>query len=70
MNITRIILSGLITGVVGIVLGIGLAEINQDDNRPQAPYQYAVVGAILGLAVGSGQEAIRQLDQTSEDFYQ
>ncbi len=67
MNIYRIIFSGVVTCCIGVILGFGMAEINRDDTRSQAPYQYATVGAIMGLAIGSGQEALRQLEHQSED---
>lgn len=68
MNIKLIVFSGLMTCVAGVVLGIALAEINRADHRPEAPQQYAAMGAGLGLVIGSGQEALRQLRRRSEEI--
>lgn len=67
MQLTRIVFSGVVTAIVGIFLGLAMAEIHRADDRPNAPSQYATAGAILGLLVGSGQEALRQLDHSSEE---
>jgi presenilin-like A22 family membrane protease len=61
MSIRCIACSGLVTCVIGAIVGVAVAEINQDDRNPQAHLHYAIGGAVVGLAVGSGQEALRQL---------
>ncbi|MGB7445244.1 MAG: hypothetical protein WA919_29585 [Coleofasciculaceae cyanobacterium] len=66
MNINRIIFSAVVTGIVGLILGISLAEINRGDRNPQAHSQYGTIGAIMGLAVGAGQEALREIKKQKE----
>ncbi|MBE9179962.1 hypothetical protein IQ268_15425 [Oculatella sp. LEGE 06141] len=63
MSVRCVACSGILTCAIGAVLGVAVAEINQGDLNPQAPRHYAIVGSVLGLAIGSGQEAIRQLDR-------
>ncbi|EDX77723.1 hypothetical protein [Coleofasciculus chthonoplastes] len=67
MNSKRIIFSSIITGIAGVILGIGVAEINHADQRPNAMSQYATIGGVMGLAVGAGQQALRELEQVSEE---
>ena len=68
MNIRCVILSSLVTCVIGAILGVAVAEINQSDRyHPQAHKHYAWAGSMLGLVVGAGQEAIRQLAHQDED---
>ncbi|NEO31690.1 MAG: hypothetical protein F6K36_14890 [Symploca sp. SIO3C6] len=66
MNMNRIIFSSLVTCLVGAVIGIAVAEINQDDRDPNTHSHYAAIGAIMGLAVGAGQQALRDLKQQEE----
>ncbi len=67
MKFSRIIFSGIITSLVGLVLGIAIAKINHADQRPNAFSQYATIGTVMGLIVGSAQETIRQLDKISQE---
>ena len=67
MNSKRIIFSSVITGMAGVILGVGVAEINRADQRPNAMSQYATIGGVMGLAVGAGQQALRELEQLSEE---
>lgn len=66
MNINRIIFCGLVTCIVGAVIGIAVAEINQDAREPNAHSQYAAIGGVMGLAVGAAQQALRDLHQQEE----
>jgi hypothetical protein len=63
-------LSGIITAALGSVLGIAVAHVGQQDfndlKYESKIYQdlndyYALIGAGLGLIVGSSQECIREL---------
>lgn len=66
MNINRIIFSGLVTSIVSAVIGIAVAEINQDSRDPNTHSQYATIGGVIGLAVGAGQQVLRDLDQQED----
>jgi hypothetical protein len=51
-----------------MMLGIAIAEIGQRDRiQDKAHRNYGLVGAGLGLVVGSAQEAIRQTLQDQQD---
>lgn len=67
MSIRCIVCSGIVTCAIGAVMGVAVAEINQDDPNPQAHLHYALVGSAIGLLVGSGQEALRQLAREQID---
>jgi hypothetical protein len=76
MNIRLIIFSGVITALIGAVLGLAAARIGQRDFN-QLKYQgqyyqdlhnkYALIGASLGLAIGIGQECVRELKAQRKD---
>lgn len=70
MNIRLIIFSGIITALIGAVIGLAATKIGQDDfNKLQyeSPYyqnlqsKYVLVGSGLGLAIGLAQECVREL---------
>ncbi|MEM6424087.1 MAG: hypothetical protein AAGF66_09095 [Cyanobacteria bacterium P01_H01_bin.119] len=60
MNLKTILFSGIVTAIIGAILGIGLAEINRVETSTQTPIRYAVAGAIAGLGIGAVQETLRQ----------
>jgi hypothetical protein len=71
MNIKLILFSGLITTLLGSVLGVAVAHIGQPDFN-QLKYEsqvyqdlhrkyYVLIGAGLGFTVGASQECVRQL---------
>ena len=67
MNIRGVLFCGLITCILGSVLGLALAEINSGDRNPNAHLHYSIVGAAIGLVMGSAQEAIRQKAQELDE---
>jgi hypothetical protein len=70
MNLKLVIFSSLVTALIGGILGLGLAEISQ--NQYQSNWyqdlhlKFALGGAGLGLAVGAGQESVRELKTQQE----
>lgn len=75
MNFKLVIFSGLLTAMVGGVLGVAAAEIcNYKSNQVYHSIQekqidpiYVAVGATMGLIVGAGQEIVRELKEIYED---
>ena len=70
MNLRMIVFSGVVTALIGSMIGLAAARIGQRDFNQlrfeSKVYQdlqgkYALIGAGLGLAVGIGQEGVRVL---------
>lgn len=77
MNIKLIIFSGIMTALIGAVIGLAAAKIGSRDFN-QLKYEsqfyqdlhekyYALIGAGLGFAVGAGQECVRELKAQRDD---
>lgn len=67
LNIKQISFTTVVTAVVGLLMGLALAEIG-DQRYVSSPYRdlpvkLALAGAALGAAVGAGQETVRELNQ-------
>jgi L-cystine uptake protein TcyP (sodium:dicarboxylate symporter family) len=65
MNIKLIIFSGIVTAIIGSVIGVGTAKITAN-RYTSTIYQnvdttYAEIGLVTGLLVGTSQETLRQL---------
>ncbi|WP_414582581.1 hypothetical protein [Scytonema sp. PCC 10023] len=70
MNIRLIIFSGIMTALIGAVIGLAATKMGQR-NFNQLEYEgqyyqnlhkkYALIGACLGFTLGVGQECIREL---------
>ena len=67
MNIRSVLFCGLVTCMLGSVLGLALAEINRGDRNPRSHLHYSIVGAAIGLIMGSVQEGIRQKAREAAD---
>ncbi|MCG8361698.1 MAG: hypothetical protein MJA27_00025 [Pseudanabaenales cyanobacterium] len=67
MNMRSVLFCGLVTCMLGSVLGLALAEINRGDRNPRSHLHYSIVGAAIGLIMGSVQEAIRQKAREAAD---
>ena len=57
MNIRMLVFSGIITALVGALLGLVIAHIAERESRQKAA---VVVGSTLGFAIGVGYEAMQQ----------
>ena len=65
MNIRTIIYSGIMTALIGAMLGLGINHISQRaSRRPVA----LIGGAVLGFVIGSGYEAIQQNKPDEEEL--
>ena len=65
MNVKTIIFSGIMTALVGAMLGLAINYISQrPDRKPVALF----VGAGLGFVIGSGYEAIQQNKPEEEEL--
>ena len=57
MNVRTIIFSGIMTALIGAMLGLAINYISQRSaRRPMT----IIGGAVLGFVIGSGYEAIQQ----------
>ena len=70
MNLRMIVFSGVVTALIGSMIGLAAARIGQRDFNQlrfeSKAYRdlhgkYALIGAGLGLAAGIGQECVREL---------
>ena len=70
MNMRLILFSGMMTALVGSVIGLGAAHLGQrgfdrlkfESQSYQSLYRnYVFIGAGLGFAVGVGQACVREL---------
>ncbi|NJL44883.1 MAG: hypothetical protein HC922_02280 [Leptolyngbyaceae cyanobacterium SM2_3_12] len=65
MNSKVVIFSGLVTALVGVIIGLGAAEISQNEyvsrHYDNLPLKFALVGAGVGAIAGAGQEAVREI---------
>lgn len=63
-NFRILIFSGIMTAIVGALLGLVVAHIAERESRQKAAI---VVGASLGLAIGVGYEAMQQCRDRETD---
>lgn len=70
MNVKLIIFSSLVTAGIGAVLGVATSEIATPKYESQLykdlKDKYALIGTGLGLAVGAGQETLRQVKKAKD----
>ena len=57
MNIRTIIYSGVMTALIGLVIGLALTHISQRELRRN---RIVFGGAILGFGIGAFYDAVRQ----------
>jgi hypothetical protein len=76
MNMKMVIFSGILTALIGSMVGLASAEMGQSDfNRLRFESQYyqnlhsryVLFGAGIGLAVGIAQECVRELKMQQEE---
>lgn len=67
MNIRRILFNGIMTALVGAMLGTAVAYIGQRVDRTRI---IVIGGATLGFLGGVLQETIRQQKQENESDYE
>jgi hypothetical protein len=76
MNIKLIIFCGLVTSVLGAVMGLAVGEISRGDLR-QIRYESQfyhnlhnkyplIIGAGLGFAIGVAEECVRELQKKKD----
>ena len=65
MNFKSIILAGIMSALIGAMLGLAINHISQRESRRKIA---VIAGASLGFVLGAGSTAIRQNANTSEDF--
>ncbi len=66
MNIRTVIFNGLMTALVGAMIGLAIVHISQRDLRRRP---ILITGAVLGFTLGSFQEAIRQQKRLRDQEY-
>jgi uncharacterized membrane protein AbrB (regulator of aidB expression) len=66
MNLKSILLSGVITALIGAMVGVALAHISQRELRKQS---ILIGGATLGFVLGATTSAIMQQKQERAEDY-
>ena len=64
MNIRMLVFSGIITALVGALLGLVVAHIAERESRQKTA---VVVGSTLGFVIGVGYEAMQQNREREAD---
>ena len=64
MNVRMLVFSGIMTALVGALLGLVVAHIAERESRQKAA---VVVGSTLGFAIGIGYEAMQQNRERETD---
>lgn len=79
MNIKLVLASGVVSALIGAMIGLGIGNIALRQNTSQIRSQYSEsyqslygrnfiwIGAVAGLAIGMGQESLRQLKQQQDN---
>ncbi len=60
MNLKMVVFSGIMTALIGAMIGVAVAEIAQRETREKI---VVVTGATLGFLIGSGFQAIKQQEK-------
>ena len=65
MNLRTIVFSGIMTALIGAMLGLAVNHISQRTSRKPVS---VIGGAVLGFVIGSAYEAIQQNKHDEEEF--
>ena len=65
MNIKTIIFSGIMTALIGAMLGLAINHISQRTARKPVA---VIGGAVLGFVIGSAYEAVQQNKPDEEEL--
>ncbi len=65
MNIKTIIFSGIMTALIGAMLGLAINHISQRTSRKPVA---VIGGAVLGFVIGSAYEAVQQNKPDEEEL--
>ena len=65
MNVRTIIFSGIMTALIGAMLGLAINHISERESRKPVAL---IVGSVLGFVIGSGYEAIQQNKPEEEEL--
>ena len=66
MNIRMIIFSGIMTALIGAMIGLAIVKISQRELRTKA---IIIGGASLGFGIGAAYQAIRQEKEEREEEF-
>ena len=64
MNVRMLVFSGIMTALVGALLGLVVAHIAERESRQKTA---VIVGSTLGFAIGVGYEAMQQNRERETD---
>lgn len=71
MNTRRIVFSGVVTSAVGVGLGLVMLSLApspySSDLYRNLKQDYLIVGGVIGLLFGAGQETVRQLKRQCDE---
>ncbi len=65
MNIKTIIFSGIMTALIGAMLGLAINHISQRTSRKPVA---VIGGAVLGFVIGSAYQAVQQNKPDEEEL--
>ena len=63
MNVRTIIFSGIMTALIGAMIGLAINHISQRESRRTIA---VIGGAVIGFVVGSASDSVRQ--QRNEEY--
>jgi presenilin-like A22 family membrane protease len=67
MNIKKMIFSGIMMALIGVMIGTAVSYIDQREQRRKP---IIITGATLGFIIGAMQQAVNDQKQEREDEYE